>query len=413
LKTLEMRVSAKEATPAPADAPLTLSDLVHRAQQRSPEVLRTELRGLLDEAELDQQITAGLPRVGVEADYGRSAVLRRDEPEGLLRVSPGLQWDVVRMLQMARMKRLRGRSVEAAALQQHLAREQVELEVVRRYAEVEAARAAAALAEARAGAAARAARLSQLQGPSDSAGPDAEANAAVLGRQLRQAQGRAQVAFARLASLCALQPGEDAARYEEPAGVADPLPLREYLEVVLASSEGLKIADIRTALSAERARLAGAERWSMARLSSNAGDILQLLSSSPFALLSWTYNLIDQGDFNRSLIKARADTVLSRLDRQDEAERLLDTGGRVWVALLDAAVERRKAEIALRQARLAERIAAAQAADAVAPPTVQQGAELTTAAAETDLRLRGLEHLVVATQYRLLGADRPAEKQVQ
>ena len=405
VKSIEARVVRNEAPPTDpaAVAPLSLAELVERAQQRSPETLRSELRGIVDEADFDQQATAGLPRIGVDADYGRPALLRRDESGGLLRVSPGLQWDVVRMLQMGRMKRLRVRSKEAAALQQQLAHEQVELEVVRRYAELEAARAAAALAEARAASAARAARIAELQGATDAAAPETIGDAALLDHQLRQARGRAELAHARLASLCGLRPGERAAAFAETGKAPDPLPLGDYLQAVLAASEGLKLADVRTALAAERARMTKAERWSLFRLSSSGGDLLQLLSASPFAVLNWTYALLDQGDFNRRLVKARADALLSRLDRQDEADRLLDTGGRVWLALLDAAVERGKAGEALRQAKLAHRIAAAQVADGAAPPLLERNAELALASAETDLRLRTLDHMIARTQYRLLG----------
>lgn len=405
VKSIADRVSKNQApSTQPASAtPLALPELVERAKQRSPEIMRSELRGIVDEADFDQEASAGLPRVGVESDYGRPALVRRDESEGLLRVSPGLQWDVVRMLQMGRMKRLRVRTKEAAALQQQLALEQVELEVVRRYAELEAARAAAAMAEARAASAERAARVAQLQGLADSTAPETIHNAALLTRQLGQARGRAELAQARLASLCGLQPGEQAAPFAEPGKGPDPLPLGEYLQLVLANSEGLKLADVRIALSAERARVAKAERWSMFRLSSNGGDLLQALSASPFAVMSWTYALLDQGDFNRRLVKARADTLLSRLDRQDEADRLLDTGGRVWLALLDSAVEQRKAGETLRQAKLAHRIASAQVADGIAAPQLERSAALTLASAEMDSKLRTLDHMIANTQYRLLG----------
>jgi outer membrane protein TolC len=411
VKSIEAQVAKNErpSTQAEAPAPLSLAELVERAKRRSPETLRTELRGVVDEADFDQQATAGLPRIGVDSDFGRPAFVRRDESGGLLRVAPGLQWDVARMLQMGRMKRLRGRSKEGAALQQQLAREQVELEVVRRYAELEAARAAAAVAEARAASAAGAARIAELQGVTDPAAPETIGNAALLARQAGQAHGRVELAHARLASLCGLQPGERAAHFSDPERVSDPLPLGDYLQLVLANSEGLKLADVRTELAVERARLTKAERWSMFRLSSNAGDLLQALSSSPFAVMNWTYALLDQGDFNRRLVKARADTLLSRLDRQDEADRLLDTGGRVWLALLDAALERGKAEEALRQAKLAHRIAAAQVEDRTAPPPIEQSAALTLASAESDLKLRALDHLIARTQYRLLGGAESAE----
>jgi outer membrane protein TolC len=411
VKAIEARVAKNQApsTRPAAVEPLTLAELVERAKQRSPETLRSELRGLVDEADFDQQASAGLPRIGVDSDLGRPALLRRDESGGLLRVSPALQWDVVRMLQMGRMKRLRVRSKEAAALQQQLAHEQVELEVVRRYAELEAARAAASVADARAASAARAARIAELQGVTDPTAPETIGNAALLARQAGQAHGRTELAHARLASLCGLQPGERAAAFADAAKAPDPLPLGDYLQLVIASSEGLKLADVRTELAAERARLTKAERWSMFRLSSNAGDLLQALSSSPFAVLNWTYALLDQGDFNRRLVKARADTLLSRLDRQDEADRLLDTGGRVWLALLDAAVERGKAEEALRQAKLAHRIAAAQVADRTAPPVLEESAALTLASAEGDRKLRALDHLIARTQYRLLGGTDDAE----
>lgn len=410
VKSIEARVAKNEApsTQAKAVEPLSLAELVDRALQRSPETLRSELRGLVDEADFDQQASAGLPRIGVDADYGRPAFVRRDESSGLLRVAPGLQWDVARMLQMGRMKRLRVRSKEAAALQQQLANEQVELEVVRRYAELEASRAAAAVAEARSASAASAARIAELQGVTDPSAPETIGNAALLARQAGQAQGRVELAHARLASLCGLRPGERAAAFADSAEVPDPLPLVDYLEQVLANSEGLKLADVRTDLAAERTRLTRAERWSMFRLSSNAGDLLQALSSSPFAVLNWTYALLDQGDFNRRLVKARADTLLSRLDRQDEADRLIDTGGRVWLALLDAAVERGKATEALRQARLAHRIAAAQVEGGTAPPALERNAALTLAAAESDVKLRALDHLIARTQYRLLGGTEAA-----
>ena len=408
VKEIGVRVAANEeplAAQSAAAVPLSLAELVQRAQQRSPEALRSELRGLVDEAELDQQASTGLPRVGIDAGYGRSAILRRNEPEGLLRVSPDLQWDVARMLQMGRMKRVRVRSKEAAALQRQLASEQAELEVIRRYAEYEAARAAAALAGARAASAARTARISELQGLADEKATEAAANAAFLASQLRQAEGRAELARTRLASLCALGATERIAPFAEPAGTSEPLPLGQYLELVLANSEGMKLTDIRTAMSAERARLTEAGRWSMFRLSSGAGDLLQSLSGSPFAFLSWTYALLDQGDFNRQLVKARAETLLSRLDRQDEADRLLDTGGRVWLALLDSATERSKAEATLRQAKLAHRITAAQVADKVVPPQLEQDASLALAVAETDLRLRALDHLIAQTQYDALGGS--------
>jgi outer membrane protein TolC len=406
IKAIGVEVAANGEPPAAAAAaPLSLAELVQRAQQRSPEALRTELRGLVDDAEFDQQASAGLPRVGIDAGYGRAAFLRRNEPEGLLRVSPDLQWDVARMLQMGRTKRLRARSREATALQRQLASEQAELEVTRRYAEYEAARAAATLAAVRAASAARAARIAELQGATDDKAAEAAANAVLLASQLRQAEGRAELARTRLASLCALRAEDGIAPFADAAGTSEPLPLGQYLELVLANSEGVKLADIRTAMSAERARLTEAGRWSMFRFSSGAGDLLQSLSGSPFAFLSWTYSLLDQGDFNRQLVKARAETLLSRLDRQEETDRLLDTGGRVWLALLDSALERSKAAATLRQAKLAHRIAAAQVADKVVPPQLEQSASVALASAETELRLRALDHLIAQTQYGVLGGD--------
>nr|WP_295370763.1 TolC family protein [uncultured Sphingosinicella sp.] len=416
IKTIGVQIAANEqpAVSRPiAAAPLSLDQLVQRAQQRSPEALRSELRGLSDEADFDQQASTGLPRIGIDAGYGRAAFLRRNEPEGLLRVSPDLQWDVARMLQMGRTKRLRVRSKEASGLQHQLAFEQTELEVARRYAEFEAARAGVTLAGLRLASAGRAARISELQGGPDEKAAETLANAASLAGQLRQAEGRAELARARLASLCALRPEDKIMPFAEPAETSEPLPLGQYLELVLAKSEGMKLEEVRTALSAERARLTEAGRWSMFRLSSSAGDLLQSLSGSPFAFLSWTYALLDQGDFNRQLVKARAETLLSRLDRQEEADRLLDTGGRVWLALLDAALERGKAEAALRQAKLAHRIAAAQVADKVVPPQLEQSAGLALASAETEVRLRALEHMIVQTQYRVLGVITPGERSLR
>jgi outer membrane protein TolC len=402
-----LKADVAEVERPPADGPrqsLTLPELIERALQRSPDVLRSELRALTDQADFDQFASDGLPRVGLDASYGRSAYLRRDESSGL-RVAPALSWDVLRLLQNSRMKRFRARSERAGALGREIAREAVELEVVRRYVEWEAARTTAALARERAAVAVRQARIAELQGATASDSPTLEANAAAASRQIDASDGRSQFAETRLRSLCRL--GANEQPVPNFAGLApfDPPPLGEYLARVLAASEGVELAEVRAALADQRARATAAQRWTNFRFSTDAGNILDLLSSSPFAILTWSYSLIDQGDFNRQLIKARAEALLARLDRRDEADRLLDTAGRVWVALLDAAVDRRKAQDAQRVAMLAERVAAAQVADRVAPPAALMEADLNLAAAQADLRLRSLDHLLLSTQFRVLGGE--------
>jgi outer membrane protein TolC len=401
---LKERVAQLDA-PAPADrvGVVALPELIARAKQRSPEALRAELRAVVDQADFDQNASAGLPRIGIEADYGRSAYLRRDENGGL-RVAPALNWDVMRLLQTRRMRRLRVSSDRAGALGEQIALEDVELEVVRRFAEREAARAMAPLAAQRAEAAARQARIAQIQGDTAADASTLEANAAAAERQRVAADGRLELADARLRSFCGLGPKETIAG-DYPRETSEPPPLGDYLQLVLANAEGIELARVRTALADERARAAAAQRWSMFRFSSDAGDVLRLLSSSPFALLQWSYALIDQGDFNRQLVKARAEALLARLDRADEADRLLEVAGRVWVGLLDSAVERRKAVDAERVSDLAQRVAAAQVGDRVAAPETLGAADLALASARTDLKLRSLDQLVLATQFRLLGGE--------
>ena len=163
LRQLDAEVAGLERPPA--DGPrrtLALPELIDRALQRSPEIVRSELTALTDQADFEQFASAGLPRVGLNSSYGRSAYLRRDESGGL-RVAPSLSWDVLRILQHSRMKRFKARSERAGTLVRQIAREEVELEVVRRYVEWEAARTAADLARERAAVAARQARIAELE----------------------------------------------------------------------------------------------------------------------------------------------------------------------------------------------------------------------------------------------------------
>jgi hypothetical protein len=365
-------------------------------------MLTSEIRAIVGGVDFDQEASAGLPRIGLDADAGRSVAVRRDE-SGLLRAAPSLSWDVVRMLQMGRMKRLRVRSDEAAAAQRQLGEDQIEVEVTRRYAELEAARTSAALLRGRAAAAAAQARIAELQGIADPAAVALAGEAEMLAGQANAAAGRAQIAERRVDALCGPGTGAAAAAFAGTESAPNPLALGPYLETVVATSSGLKLADIQGKFAEERARLTAAQRWSMFRFSSSAGNVLDLLSASPLVLLNWSYALLDQGDFNRQLVKARADAVLARLNREEEADRLLDTGGRVWIALLDAATERRLAAERLRQAQLAQRVAVAQLRGGVGSADAAAKADAALSQAQADVKLRALDHLIADTQYRVLG----------
>jgi outer membrane protein TolC len=396
--------TSRQVQPAvPEGARLSLAELVDRAQRHAPAMLASEVRAIVGETDFDQEASAGLPRIGFDADAGRSVTVRRDD-SGLLHAAPSLSWDVVRMLQRGRMKRLRVRSAEAADAQRRLGADQIEVEVTRRYAELEAARTSAAVLRARAATAAAQARIAELGGIADPATVALAGDAETLARQADSAAGRAQLAETRIDALCGPGSGAAAESYAA-AGSGDlsPLPLGPYLHTVVATSAGLELADIQASFAEERARLAKAERWSKFNLSSSAGNVLDLLSASPLVLLNWSYALLDQGDFNRQLVKARADAVLARLNRAEEADRLLDTGGRVWIALLDAATERTRAAERLRQAQLAQRVAAAQLAGRVGSADAALRAEAALAEAQADVKLRALDHLIADTQYRVLG----------
>jgi hypothetical protein len=374
--------------------PISLAELINRAQLLGTAALRAEINGLSASSNIDDQIGASMPTLALSTEVGRTSFVRRKGQSDIFSVLPTVEWDFVRLFQRKRLAELRTTTDKMFSLQRRLADDDAELETVRRYATLVSASNRREVALAR--------RTLEKLGDVIAPPQDGVQASPSLDSELERATQAVIVAEAELRLLCKLGPNTsfDLARpaYELPTEEA----LGAYIQRVLANNAVIGVESAKEIVREGELKARKAERWNGLSVSTSVGNLSQILSASPLVLLSYTYKLFDQGAQRRQELRAQAELLLAKLDRRDATDRLALSAGQIWLHSFMVDAEVRDAEAALQRAK----IQAAVARDQYTINAIEPALYLSLSRELIDARgiaaSKRIEALFAATELRLL-----------
>jgi hypothetical protein len=336
--------------------PLNLRALVERAKAFSPIVTEAMIKGLSGEAEADQLLAAGLPRLTLTASYGQSVFVRRDEPDSRLRLSPYFTWEVIQLLQVNRIALARARATESSGLLKKMAQKQALLVVMQSYADMHLAISTKSSIETQTHIVERRLAISERLRPYQRASDSKSDDLRLAIEQLSQARVQNDLSYQQarinLLNHCAINTAQTMAAYQ-PADRVEPLPsLGDFLRASLENNETLSLAQIKSQNMKDKKALVKASRWTRFAVLTDFNNILNAISASPFSSVSWTIALLDQGDHNRQLLRARADLLIAQLEAQQSTNDVTTIAGKIWLEALDSAALVRQAQSKLSKLEL-------------------------------------------------------------
>ena len=383
--------------PIPPDnssAPFTLAQLIERAKLVTTAESRAEVIGLAALSDIDDQVALSMPSVALSADVGRSSFLRREGQGDSIGLRPTINWEFVRLFQRKRLAALRTSTESIAALERSSARDNIEIETVRRFGALVLAlnRQQVALAH----------RNFQKLGDVVSSKQEPEQDAALIENELSRATQAVAKAEMDLRTFCKLG---STASFDLTVPInqsVTPETLGGYIDRVLKNSASMDVEALKLELREGELRGQQTERWNGLSLGTSLGNVANLFSASPLFLLSYTYKLLDQGAQRRKELRAQANVILAKLDQRELSDRLAFSAGQIWLHVYDLEGETRAAEAAVKTAEERARIAREQyRAHAIDPATyVAFNRQLTDAAAV--LATKRVEALLATTELKLL-----------
>lgn len=339
-------------SPDNSSAPFTLAQLIERAKLVATAESRADIIGLTALSDIDDQAALSMPSVALSADVGHSSFLRREGQGDLIGLRPTINWDFIRLFQRKRLTALRTSTERIATLERSSARDNIEIETVRRFGALVLAlnRQQAALAHR---------NLQRLEA-AVSSNQQPEQDAALIENELSRATQAVAKAEMDLRTFCKLG---STASFDLTLPIyqsVTPETLGVYIDRVLKNSALMDVEASKLELREGQLRGQQVERWNGMSLGTSLGNVANLFRASPLFLLSYTYKLLDQGAQRRQELRAQANVILAKLDQRELSDRLAFSAGQIWLHFYDLEGETRAAEAAVKTAEQRARIASEQ-----------------------------------------------------
>lgn len=344
LRLEELAAQIEQAAPGGHSEPFGLHDLLRWVRRSPVPLAKDEINDIINVADIDQAESLILPSLSVTPTYGKAAFVLRDDPGGQFKISSAANWDFLRYFESQKSKEFLLKKSDAIQLKKSLAAKQIDLEVTRLYFDYARTLRAQSLAENRNRAEYIRVEMLRMRATINA---DDRIELEKLTTSYQRSTQRMEAIYARTAwlrrqllHLCRL-PAD--ARIE----ISDTMPLIEdriesfgdYLKVAIEQSEGNKIAQISSEVAAENISLTNLGRWTKFSFSSSLLNLLNSVSSSPFILISWTFELFDRGDFDRRMLRAKVGALLAKLDVNDQQIKTIQIAGAAWLSLMDKSAD--------------------------------------------------------------------------
>ncbi|MBL4603363.1 MAG: TolC family protein [Emcibacteraceae bacterium] len=311
------------------------------AEVRSPEVIASNLDIILQKAEQDQYRSILFPQIDLSLTYGRSAFIRRNEIPSNYRASPTLRWSIFRYFEVQKARETFLSAENARTLQLKFTKKQNHIQVIDLYLDwlgteilVEK------LTTSKTSTGKKLERLELLKNGSTAPNSIQELQSQLNGinRSLNIANAQLFTTEGLLAKMCGLKNLKQVERPTFKDFNFSPTPLKNYIAESLVKSEGIESSELLSFVASKEEDKERIARFSKISIYASLTDILSNLSSN-ILTISWAYELIDQGNFNRKILKARANILLADLEVAEQHKNIYQLAGNVWISLLDATAD--------------------------------------------------------------------------
>lgn len=341
LDTLSQLAENQTLSPYMQDGKITLDELINITEARSPEIISSNLNIILQKAEHDQFQSVLFPQIDLSLTYGRSAFIRREEIPSNYRISPTLRWNIFRYFEIQKTREAFLSAETAKELQLLFVKKQNQLKIINLYLDWVGTEILITKLELLKSVIKSDLQQLNLFNAVSTESPslyDLEQQLAEIERSLNIANAQYITNKVLIQTLTGLA---DLTVIERPTYEMfnfTPTPLTEYITESLAKSEGLEASKLLSFVASKEESKEKIARFSGITFFSSLTDILTNLSSNIISI-TWAYDLIDQGNFNRKLLKARANKLLADLEVNVQHRTVYQLAGDVWISTLDATID--------------------------------------------------------------------------
>jgi len=320
-----------------------LYTLLNRATSSSPNTLKTRLETIILKSSIDKNISEINPTLSMQANLEKSPFIRSDGDTGYFRILPILYWDIFKYFEMEKTKNIQNKLLNKDALSKHLTIKQVRLEIINLYFKYvllvkrnKINRRLILDFTNRIGIIKIKISKSHLF-ELHSKKRNIEAEIIKLKDNNKTITAQIESIRLNLLSISGLPMDTIVHSNFEPINLdykSDTL--KNYIEKVLINSEKLKISKIDIQVSNENIKLTQLQKWTKFNLYLSIEDVFQSGIENFYGVLSWSYDLIDQGKYHRKLLQAKVKKITSLINEKNEKNEVTKTAIKTWLSLLDA-----------------------------------------------------------------------------
>jgi hypothetical protein len=323
---------------APVTSAVTYHTLAVRAKTIADPVISAAANAIAQDAALDSVASSGDPHVAVGVGFGRSLV-----QGGGAHLNEGIDWNLINYYQRIKINTLLPRIDRAHRLLHEVAQREALIIFNRLYFNyaqnvLEAKLAVEDLKQAEQELSIRELGFSASTHDFDGLSK-ARLRVATMSRELAVGDARVEASRRELLYFCHVAP-DATVQLQEPLPPPDVSTegFRSYLDNALASSGTVFAENMKLEISQTIARMQAISRWTNFHINT---DFLDLFNG-PFGLLSapvgWTFELLDQGRFNRMMVRDQLDVVLARLAISKAADDAIREAADAWTGVQEAEV---------------------------------------------------------------------------